>query len=100
MDKAVAEGKAKRVCEINILELSGKVRVQPWIDDPDYEKWKDSSGALYAVETYKDGEQGVSLLKKELWNRLVVEFQLVEVQYEKSQTVARFEEMLKNEKQR
>jgi hypothetical protein len=70
LNKALAEGKAKRLCNVHILELVGKVRVEQWPWEPDYEGWQDKSGVLYVVEGYENGKPNPSIMKKEIWQPL------------------------------
>jgi hypothetical protein len=76
INKAKAEGKAKRICDVHILSLSGTCRVEQRVWQPDYQAWlDDNSGALYAIEAYENGEPTMSLLKKELWQRIAAQWQ-------------------------
>ena len=70
MNKAIAEGKAKRLCNVHILELIGTVRLEEWVCDPENEKWQDNAGDLYAVEYFENGEPQYRIIKKNMWKEM------------------------------
>ena len=75
-EKALADGEATiyEACEVHMLDPGG-YRVQRWavgvdIEQDEYDRFKDKNGSIYAMTHYKNGEPVMTLLKREIWEKV------------------------------